>query len=118
MRTEIEASGYITEKGEFVIRNKKIFLKEAQEKFLGKEVRLIIVDKFVKVSDKLRRYYFGIILGHLKQAFIDMGDPRTKTELDDKMRRLFLVKEEVNDDVQVHPSHSHEDRHPLILYPA
>lgn len=98
MTTEIEASGFITEKGEFIIRNKKIFLNQAVEVFAGKEVTLILRDSFKSVSGNLRRYYFGIVLGHLKQAFKDMGDHKTKKELDDKMRRLFLTKDEINED--------------------
>lgn len=96
MTIELEASGYITEKGEFIIRNKKLFLKDAQEIFKGKEVTLILRDSFKSVSDKLRKYYFGIVLGHLKQAFKDSGDIRTKKELDEKMRRLFLTKDEID----------------------
>lgn len=96
MTTEIEASGYITEKGEFIIRNKKIFLREAQDRFSGKEVTLILRDSFKSVSDKLRKYYFGIVLGHLKQAFKDLGEHKTKKELDEKMRRLFLTKDEID----------------------
>lgn len=92
---EIEAKGSIR-KGKFMIQDKKRFTEQVQEMFPDQKVILIVKRDFENVSDKLRKYYFGPLLNHLQEAFRDMGDHRTKKELDDKMRRLFLVKDEVN----------------------
>lgn len=94
--TETEASGYVTEGGKFIIENKKPFTENVGQLFKGQRVRIIVREDFKTVTDKIRRYYFGPLLGHLQDAFKDAGSHYTKKELDDKMRRLFLVKEKAH----------------------
>ena len=40
----------------------------------GQEIIIVVKKDFKQVSDKLRRYYFGPLLGHLQEAFKDSGD--------------------------------------------
>lgn len=94
---EIEAKGYVR-KGHFLIQDKKQFTEQVQETFPDQKVILTVRRDFELVSANLRRYYFGPLLGHLQDAFRDTGMTLTKKELDHKMRRLFLVKDEIDED--------------------
>lgn len=96
---EVQTKGYVKSKGgvmQFIISNKSNFMNQVIDNFADKEVLITVKEDFKGVTAKLRGYYFGPFLSELKAAFKQSGDIRTKTELDDKMRRLFLVKEEVN----------------------
>lgn len=111
MKIEIEAKGFVKD-GQFIIQNKKQFADQVQEYFPDQKVIIIVKHDFTIVSDKLRKYYFGPLLGHLQEAFKDIGDHRSKKDLDDKMRRMFLIKEEVNPEsgeIQVVPKSLSKD---------
>jgi len=97
MQIEVTAYGEIDQEGNLSLLNRHIFIEESRINFRGKKVKFVLTEDFEPVKDGLRKYYFAIMLGHLVDAFKKNGMTFTKKEVDEKMRRMFLVKEVVDE---------------------
>lgn len=95
---EIVAYGEVDQEGNISMFAKEIFTEKARINLRGKKVKFTLTEDFEAVKDGYRKYYFGIMLGHLVDAFKNNGMQLTKKEADEKMRRMFLVKELVDED--------------------
>ncbi len=95
---EVIAYGQIDQEGNLSLLNREIFVEESRINFRGKKVKFTLTEDFEPVKDGLRKYYFGIMLGHLVHAFNKNGMHYSKKEVDDKMRRMFLVQDMVDED--------------------
>ena len=95
---EVTAYGEIDEEGNMSLLNRHIFIEESRINFRGKKVKFVLTEDFEPVKDGLRKYYFGIMLGHLVHAFKKNGMTLIVKEVDERMRRMFLLKEVVDED--------------------
>ena len=93
MGFEVIAYGKVDQYGVVKMVYQTKFLDEVKNHFIGKNIRFRVDEDILVFSQKLRRYYFGPMLYHLVLAFRDIGEVYTRPELDDKMRRLFLIDE-------------------------
>ena len=98
MPLRVVGHGKVKENGDFVIYNRSLFSENVSLYLRGKDIKITAEESYKPISDGNRRYYYGILLKHVKSAFYDAGMQLTQKETDDKLRRMFLVKEVFDED--------------------
>lgn len=83
------------ENGSLKITNRKMFDRDIENVFNGKEISITIEKKRVKRSDPQNRYFHGIIIPIVQQGLLDAGYEEAKSRewVKDLIKMQCLVKE-------------------------
>lgn len=96
MKNEFTHFGHVNKEGKLSIYDQEGFSEKIQEFFKGKSIELIICDRHYEFTNPMRSYYFGVIVPELQKAFQRSGVLKSRSEIDDDMRSLFLFYEVLN----------------------
>ena len=94
---KLEYFGSVNEHGQLHIRNRKMFDEELKQ-FAGKEVEIVVVKKKRTRSIQINRYYWGVVIALVRDAFIDLGHEVESQEVHEYLKGRFNFKELVNEE--------------------
>lgn len=107
MDKEFRTFGHVDGNGKLSIYNKKEFAEYVSDKFKNTSVELIVKERFYHYGDKLRSYYFAVVVNQIQSAFLSSGVIMAKQEVDQKMRSMFLYYETVDEESGKWEKHIH-----------
>lgn len=94
---EINFQGHVNKDSKLSIYNRELFLIQLQ-RFKNTSVEIIIREKQNKFNDSYRNYYFAIIVSEIQKAYLSTGVIKSKKEVDDELRNLFLYEEIIDEE--------------------
>jgi len=96
MAKKVEATGMITDSGEFKIYNNQYFKAKTVNTFKGRKIKIVIVEDKPIVTTRQLSYYFGVMVKLIQEEFKDRGDKFSQGEIDDFLRLNFLYEEKLD----------------------
>lgn len=91
--------GHVNSKGVLSIYNRSQLNKSLKEHFNGTSIELVITEKVYEFSDKMRNYYFAVVVKEVQKAWNYTGIVKTLKTIDSELRSMFLCKEFYNEDL-------------------
>ena len=98
MEKILNAFGHVDKDGRLVIYNRDLFIGAVKEHFKEMSIEFIIKERPYKLSDKLRSYYFAVVVKQIQSAYRSIGEIKSMHDIDYEMRDRFLYYEEFNEE--------------------
>lgn len=94
---EIIFQGHVNKDSQLSIYNRELFLIQLS-RFNNNSVDIIVREKQSKFNDSYRNYYFAVIVSEIQKAYLSTGVIKSKKEVDDELRNLFLYEEIIDEE--------------------
>lgn len=107
MQKEFTTYGSVDKDGNLSIYNRSVFLKNIKDYFKSTSVELVFRERQYRFSDRMRGYYFGVLIKEIQKAWLSTGVIKSLNDIDIEMRDKFLYYEEVDEETGLYEKHLH-----------
>lgn len=90
--------GHVNQEGKLVIYSQDVFIDKIRKHFIGSSIELVLRERSYHFSNKLRSYYFAVVIREIQKAYLATGVNKSCHDIDYEMRDKFLYYEEVDTD--------------------
>lgn len=105
--SEITSYGHIDDEGKMSIYSREVFMQRAADYLSGKSIEIVVRERLYFFSEKMRGYYFGVVIPEIRKAYMSIGVLKTLHDTDYEMRDKFLYYEIIDEETGEYEKHLH-----------